>query len=116
MKKPKLQFKKPFFKKTPKLQTPHLQLFEREHKKIYFSAKGNLDQEINNNRVSKTLKKWTSGKWVVKTLQRKKPKKTKTISSKLPNWQKSMQETHDTLEEDHNTTFTNNPFVGVSNK
>jgi hypothetical protein len=27
-----------------------------------------------------------------------------------------MQETHDTLEEDHNTTFTNNPFVGISNK
>ncbi len=59
------------------MQTPHLQLFEREHKKIYFSAKGNLDQEINNNRVSKTLKKMNFRKMGCENTAKKKTKKNK---------------------------------------
>jgi hypothetical protein len=67
------------------MQTSHLQLLEREHKKIYFSAKGNLNEEINNNRVSKTLKKMNFRKMGCENTAKKKTKKTKTITSKLPN-------------------------------
>jgi hypothetical protein len=63
------------------MQTPHLQLLEREHKKIYFSAKGNLDEEINNNRVSKTLKKMNFRKMGCANTAKKKTKRTKPITS-----------------------------------